>query len=136
MVKIFIATESRFPINRRSIKMAVEKVLKEKNIRVNVTVEVNIVGDRKMRFLNKTYRNIDQATNVLSFPLENSYDDEKKSIGFVNPPDGILRLGSIVVSFPQAVLEAAGENCLVDERIAFLVEHGMMHLLGYHHDDN
>lgn len=134
MVKIIIATESRFPINRPSVKMAIEKVLKEKNIRVNVTVEVNIVGDRKMHFLNKTYRNIDQTTNVLSFPLENSYNDEKKSIGFVNPPDEILRLGSIVVSYPQAVLEAAGENCLVDERIAFLVEHGVMHLLGYHHD--
>lgn len=135
MVKVFIATGSRFPINRKSIRMVVEKVLKEKNVRVNVAVEVNIVGNRKMRFLNKTYRNMDQATNVLSFPLEYTYDEEKRSIGFVNPPDGILRLGSVVVSYPQAVLEAAGENCLVDERIAFLVEHGMMHLLGYHHEE-
>lgn len=136
MVDVVITTESRFPINRKSIRDTVEKVLKEKKVRASVYVEVNIVGDRKMRFFNKTYRSVDETTDVLSFPLENSSAEGKGSFGFVSPPDGVLRLGSIVVSYPQAILAAAQDNCLVDERIAFLVEHGVMHLLGYHHDEN
>lgn len=136
MVDIVIATESRFPINRKSIKDTIEKVLKKKMVHIHVSVEVNIVGDRKMRFLNKTHRNVDEATNVLSFSLENSELGERGSFGFVSPPDGVLRLGSIVISYPQAVVEAAEENCMVDEKISFLVEHGMMHLLGYHHPEN
>jgi probable rRNA maturation factor len=105
-------------------------------INVNVAIEVNFVGDRKMRSLNRIYRGIDRTTDVLSFPLEDIGNHEKRPAGYINPPDDILRLGSIVVSYPQAVMGAAQENCLVDQKIAFLVEHGMMHLLGYHHQEN
>lgn len=136
MVHIVIVTESRFPINRDSIKKTVEKVLLEKKVHTQTEVEINIVGDRKMRNLNNTHRNLDQTTNVLSFPLEESVILEKSTHGFVNPPDRILRLGNIVVSYPQAVMEAGQENQMVDDHVSFLVEHGMLHLLGFHHEEN
>jgi probable rRNA maturation factor len=135
MVNVVIVTESRFPINRDSIKKTVENILLEKKVHTQTEVEINIVGDRKMRNLNKTHRNLDHTTNVLSFPLEESVILEKSTHGFVSPPDKVLRLGNIVVSYPQAVMEAGLENKMVDDHIDFLVEHGMLHLLGFHHEE-
>jgi probable rRNA maturation factor len=86
-----------------------------------------------MRQLNNQYRNIDDTTDVLSFPLNDP--DEKLEASFVEAPDGTMRLGDIVISFPQAVQEAAEENVLVDDRIVFLALHGLNHLLGIHHPE-
>jgi probable rRNA maturation factor len=54
---------------------------------------------------------------------------------FVDVPDGVLRLGDLVVSFPEAVREATEENKLVDDKIVELVLHGLDHLLGIHHPE-
>jgi len=55
-------------------------------------------------------------------------------LGFVNPPDEILRLGDIIISYPQAVKQAGENNILVDQEIGNLVKHGVLHLLGIHHE--
>lgn len=123
MTRVLISTESRFPINRKLLKEVVEKFLSEQKIKSEVEVSIAIVGDRKMRELNKKYRGIEEVSSVLSFSLE-----EGKS--FVRPPDDILRLGDIVISYPQAVEMAAAENKLVDQEIADLVRHGLSNLLG------
>ena len=80
------------------------------------------------------YRHVDSTTDVLSFPL-NDPSDSTKYVPFVEPPDGVLQLGDIIVSYPQAVVEAAEENKLVDDQIVFLVLHGLNHLLGIHHPE-
>ncbi|MBI4999249.1 rRNA maturation RNase YbeY [Candidatus Gottesmanbacteria bacterium] len=126
MVKVLISSESRFPINRKSIKSVVETFLNEQKIKSEVEVSISIVGDRKMRELNKKYRNLEETTPVLSFSL-----DEGKP--FVNPPDEVLRLGDIVISYPQTVAMAAAENKLIDQKISELVRHGLSNLLGISH---
>lgn len=95
-------------------------------------VGVTVVGDRRMRQLNKQYRQLDATTDVLSFPLNDPADVGEP---FVELPDNILRLGDIVISYPQAVEEAASENKLVDDQIVFLALHGLNHLLGIHHPE-
>jgi ssRNA-specific RNase YbeY (16S rRNA maturation enzyme) len=64
---------------------------------------------------------------VLSFPLENNPNRAAVS------PDGLLYLGDIVVSWPQARTVAVKSNRLISAVICDLVEHGMKHLLGEHH---
>ena len=54
----------------------------------------------------------------------------------MNIPDGILRLGDIVVSYPVARRQAGEHNLLVDNEIKILVKHGMLHLLGIHHEES
>ncbi|KKR34218.1 MAG: putative rRNA maturation factor [Candidatus Gottesmanbacteria bacterium GW2011_GWA2_41_12] len=130
MLKLFINTESRYPVTRSLISTAIENTLEERKMKGDIEVSVSIVGDRKMRELNKKYRNIDDTTDVLSFPLEDPSDARP----FVDAPDNVMRLGDIVVSYPQAIEEATEENKLVDQKINELVEHGLLHLLGYHHD--
>ena len=123
MVKVLISSESRFPINRKSLKETVKKFLTEQKIKSETEVSISIIGDRKMRELNKKYRGMEETTPVLSFSLE-----EGKP--FAAPPDNVLRLGDILISYPQAVALAAEENKLVDEKLGELICHGLKNLLG------
>jgi probable rRNA maturation factor len=83
--------------------------------------EVSLVlsDDSGIRRLNAEWRNRDQATNVLSFPQ----------------PGGPL-LGDIVLGYETVANEAALAGKPLDHHIAHLVVHGMMHLLGYDHEDD
>lgn len=130
MVGVFIKTESRYPISKKTIIAVVERILLEKRIKGKVEVSVSIVGNRQMRKLNRIYRNIDKTTDVLSFCLAEDKDNKI----FIDPPDDVLRLGDIVISYPEALADAAEEEKLVDDKIGELVEHGLLHLLGYHHE--
>lgn len=127
MITVLFQTESHFPVDRKKIKAAIEIALAGE-VHRDAEVSVSVVGDRQMRVLNKKYRNVDKTTDVLSFGLENGGE-------FIEPPDDVLRLGDIVVSYPQAVDEAREENKLVDDQIEILVLHGLDHLLGKHHSE-
>lgn len=137
MVNILLTSESRYPVNRKGVKQAVIDILKEQKIKSAVEVSVLIVGDRKMAELNKKYLNHEGTTDVLSFPLGNGLSQTRNDLiaGFVNPPDEVLRLGDIVVSYPCAVKQAQEFNLLVDQEISNLVKHGVLHLLGIHHGE-
>lgn len=123
MISILISSESRYPISRPKIKAKIEEILGKFGVD-DVEVSLAIVGDRKMKQLNQQYRQKDETTNVLSFSLEEPRGEE-----------GILRLGDIVVSYPEAQKEALEENKLINEVLLKLVEHGLMHLLGFNHDN-
>lgn len=129
MINILIRTESHFTVNRQRIRKIIEDILMKKGVKGDTEISLNIVGDRMMKNLNRKYRKINDTTDVLSFCLTETTD-----IGFVEPPDGVLHLGDIIISFPQARDEAGEENKLVDDKIDELVEHGMLHLLGQHHE--
>ncbi len=129
MVKIPIKAESRYPVDRKQIRKTVIEVLKKNraiNETSNLEVSIIFVGDRKMAGLNKHYLKREGTTDVLSFPLTES--------PFIGPPDDFLRLGDIVISFPQARKQAMQYGRTVDEEINLLVEHGLLHLLGKHHN--
>lgn len=132
MITILFQTETHYPVDRKKVKAALSSVL-EKKIHHSAEVSVAIIGDRRMRELNRSYRNIDETTDVLSFPLNDPTYTKNQS--FVEAPDGILHLGDILISFPQAVETATEENKLVDDVIVFLALHGLDHLLGIHHEE-
>jgi rRNA maturation RNase YbeY len=131
MVTVLFQTESHYPVHRQKVISAVEQALKGKIHRA-CEVSVSIIGDRRMIYLNRKYRHVDETTDVLSFPLSDQLDAH---VPFIDPPDNVLRLGDIVVSYPQAVSEAAEQNLLVDDVIEGLVLHGLNHLLGIHHPE-
>jgi len=125
-VTVLIFVESRYKADRKRIKSAVFSVLEEQGVKSPLEVSIAIVGDRKMKALNKKYRQKETTTNILSFPL--SEGDSTRL------PKDVLRLGDIVISYPQLIREAAAEEMLVDDRMEELVRHGMLHLLGLHHE--
>ena len=125
-ISVLIFVESRYKINRKRIKKVVESVITNNEIAGPVEISVAVVGDRKMRELSKKYNGEDKTRNILSFS-----QSEGESI--VSPND-ILRLGDIVLSFPQVINDAVRDEMLVDDKVDQLIEHGLMHLLGIHHE--
>lgn len=123
-VPIFV--ESRYKINRKKIKQVVENVLSKNQITGPVEVSIAVVGDRKMRELSRKYKGEDKTRNILSFSQTEGED-------LKNPTD-VLRLGDIVLSFPEIIKDASKDEMLVDDKVDQLVEHGLMHLLGLHHE--
>ncbi|QQG43162.1 MAG: rRNA maturation RNase YbeY [Candidatus Daviesbacteria bacterium] len=137
MVNIIINSDPRYNIDRGAIRTVVLVSLARHKIVGKVELGVNIVGDRKMHQLNKTYRGIDTTTDILSFALEDTQATSLQHIprvGFVSAPDKVLRLGDIVLSYPQVVEDAALDGISVEEEIRSLLEHGVNHLLGIHHN--
>ena len=120
-----IYVESRYKINRKKVKEVIIRVLLEQSVTGTVEVSVAIIGNRKMRSLNKKYRGIDSSTNVLSF-------SQTEGDLTLQPPDR-LYLGDIVLSYPKVVEECARDNELIDDRVNELVKHSLLHLLGNHH---
>lgn len=120
-IKIMLFVESRYKVNRKRITTTIKNLLSEQMVTGPVEVSVAVVGDRKMRDLNKKYREKDETTNVLSFSLNEDTQTD------------ILRLGEVVISYPEVIREAAAEEVLVDDKIDELVKHGLSHLLGIHH---
>ncbi len=122
MISVLISSGARYKVDREKLRKKVEEFLTGRGLD-DVEVSIAIVGGRKMRQLNRTYRKIDAATDVLSFPLEEPRDKE-----------GVLRLGDIVICYSKAREEAAEEEKFVDDKVSDLIEHGLRHLLGEHHD--
>lgn len=136
MINIIVNSDPRYNVNKTSIKNTVLQVLQKHRIVGKVELGVSIVGDRKMHELNRKYRGIDLTTDILSFALEDISQSNLQHvprIGFVAAPDRWLRLGDIVISYPQALEDASMDGISVDEEIRSLVEHGVNHLLGIHH---
>ena len=78
-------------------------------------------SDRLLRELNRTYRHKDRPTNVLAFPQSPRYAGEPAS----------TMLGDVIVSLPTAAREAYDLNQSLEERVVYLLLHGILHLLGY-----
>lgn len=138
MVTVLVYTESRFPADRKHIREFVSAYLSKK-LRGDIEVGVSIVGDRKMKMLNTQYRKLPETTDVLSFPLDDPSVSNREDIrvGFSpdkSGPDKVLRLGDVIVSYPQAVLEASETNKMVQTKLEELIAHGLDHLMGIHHD--
>ncbi len=122
---VLIFVESRYKVDRKRIKKSIAEVLGEHKVQSDTEVSVAIVGDRKMAVLNKKYRNKEGTTNVLSFPLAEGED--------THLPQDIIRLGDIILAYPQVIRDAARDEMLVDDKVDELVRHGLLHLMGIHH---
>ena len=86
-------------------------------------VTVAFVSDRAMRKLNRLWRHKPGTTDVLSFPAEQ--DDFEKQEG--------SSLGDVVISIEQAARQAKDNSLTLNQEIAQLILHGLVHLCGYDH---
>jgi len=85
-------------------------------------ISVSIVKDPEMKKLNRRYRKRGYTTDVLSFNIKEEMED------------GTFYLGDVVVNEDQARKQAGEYGNTYEEEIAELVEHGVLHLLGVHHN--
>jgi probable rRNA maturation factor len=113
-------------------------VLKELNLK-KIEVTIVFVGDQKIRELNREFRSIDKATDVLSFSyqdVENTEDNKtvKENVyeNLVNSTSNYL--GDVVISTNTAVVYAQKLGLTFDQEVKTLILHGLLHLCGYDHE--
>ena len=112
------------------VREAIEATLDYEQYGNPCEVSVTFVDNEEIRDLNKKFRSIDKATDVLSFPLFD-YEGESEE----PPVDEMLgMLGDIVLSLEQADLQAKEYGHSFEREVAFLTVHSMLHLLGYDHE--
>lgn len=92
-----------------------------------------VTGDATVKELNRAYRGVDRTTDVLSFALSERGTESGIDL-FVDPPDGVLRLGEVIISYPRAAKQAEENSRPLQEEMVWLVVHGVLHLLGHDHD--
>ena len=95
--------------------------------------EVNIVfcGNDYIKDMNCKYRNKDYATDVLSFSSDEDCDEDAIYCG-----EDTIPLGDVVISYEKAVEQAKENDVSIDEEILRLCIHGVLHLLGYDHEQS
>lgn len=108
-------------------KNILETAAQELKIKGRMGVSVNLVGEAKIKELNKKYRNKNKLTDVISFPI-----NEKSEI--YNPKFIIQDIGDIFICLSIAKNEAKRENIEIEYKLAQLTVHGFFHLLGYDHE--
>ena len=115
--------------------MAVEESLKYEDCDFAAQVSVTIVDNDEIRDINREHRDIDKATDVLSFPMI-EFDEEGNAIDcdFDLFEDGRVLLGDIVISAERAKEQAEEFGHSFAREMAFLTVHSMLHLLGYDHE--
>ncbi len=104
-----------------------EEFGKEDNFECEISV--SIVTNEEIQKLNKEFRNIDRATDVLSFP---QLSFEEGEVLDYNEKDELV-LGDIVISIDKAKEQAEEYGHSLEREIAFLTVHSMLHLMGYDH---
>jgi probable rRNA maturation factor len=103
-------------------------VARERSSDADYVIGVHLVGNPTIQRLNAEHRHLDSVTDVLSFPLAEA--------GFVLPEGEPVNLGDVVVAYPRAVAQADEYGHSVEREVAYLVAHGVLHVLGYDHEDD
>ena len=133
-IEIFYSNEQDKLDPPADIEQLIEKctraALAEEEINEDAQVSVTLVDNEAIREINREHRDIDRATDVLSFPLgdEDSFDTD--------PETGAKLLGDIVISLERAAEQAKEFGHSFYREVAFLITHSLFHLLGYDHVDS
>lgn len=112
----------------------VTQVLHAQDVGGNVEIGLVITDQEKVQELNRDYRGEDRPTDVLAFYMTTVGEQPESESRFVAPPDGILHLGEVVISYSQAVMQAQEHRHSIQKELAILIIHGVLHLLGYDHE--
>lgn len=95
-------------------------------------VSIKLSDNEEVRQLNKSYREKDRPTNVLSFPLI----DHSLLDTLLSNNDGEILLGDIILAKTVCEEEAEAKQILLENHVSHLIVHGILHLLGYDHQED
>jgi len=130
-IEIFIEEEFR-AVDGGWVKKIVRQVLKAEGVAPLYEVSLVFTDSATVQRLNRDYRGVDEPTDVLAFYM---LPQKGADSSFALPPDGVTRLGEVIISYPQAVAQAKEQGHSTERELALLVIHGILHLLGYDHEE-
>ncbi len=101
-----------------------------------------LVSDEEIQRINREFRGLDRATDVLSFPSvqyrpgQTAKDAERRLRRERDPETGLVHLGDFAISLPTARRQAEEYGHGLDRELCYLAVHAMFHLMGYDHEDD
>ena len=98
-------------------------------------ISLSFVSMDEIHELNRTYRDIDRPTDVLSFPMVDDFDELQKLVDQTGELPDELLLGDVVICLEKALQQAEEYGHSKEREIVYLFTHSVLHLLGYDHMD-
>jgi probable rRNA maturation factor len=126
-IDIQVDDEYADAVDPAQVESVAQRALTTHGVTDTVELSILITGDETLHELNRTYRGQDKPTDVLSF----GQDGDNMPL----PPGMPRLLGDIVISYPRVVAQAAHAGWSAEDELAWLVIHGVLHLLGYDDED-
>ena len=119
------------------LRKCIRAALEAQNIPVPCEINVLVTDDEGIRAINRAYRQVDAATDVLSFPM---FDFTPGALpedlsAYLDGQTGLLPLGDMAISLPRAKAQAKEYGHSLKREIGYLTVHSVLHLLGYDHMD-
>ncbi|MGI6778671.1 MAG: rRNA maturation RNase YbeY [Acetivibrionales bacterium] len=122
---------------RELIEKVVTSAVNMEGLEFNYEVSIYLTDDRRIKEINMEQRSINRPTDVLSFPIVDMVEGKLGSyLGDMDMESRQLLLGDIVISLETAARQAEEYGHTFERELAFLVCHGIFHLLGYDHQDD
>ena len=127
----------RQPIVTSIIRRCIEATLDAENVHIPCEINVFVTNDKGIRAINAASRNIDKATDVLSFPMFQLVPGQLPQdwSGYLDPETDMCPLGDMAISLERAIAQAKEFGHSTRREIGYLTIHSMLHLLGYDHLD-
>ena len=124
-------------IDHALLRRVAQTVLSGEGLRGAIEVGVRITGDAELHQLNRDFRGVDAPTDVLSFAEEEGEEDLDP---FILPPEEeeeepARYLGDLAISYERIVAQAAEYGHSRRRELCYLMAHGLLHLLGYDHEE-
>ena len=115
-----------------TIKKVLEKCFQEEKLdKTKLYIEITLTTPEQIQKINKRFRNIDKATDVLSFPI---FEKEEIEIGLKeNKFQNKSILGSIIISIEKVKEQAKEYGHSFERELSYMLVHGFYHLMGYDH---
>ncbi len=126
MFEIDVQNDEGFAVDSDALQRAARAVLLRHDVEEDSAMTVVITTDEAVHALNLQHRQVDSATDVLSFPA----DPLPEELAELEDP----YLGDLVIAYPYAITQAEREGHAPGDSLMLLVVHGTLHLLGYDHD--
>ena len=125
------------PVIASVIRKCVAATLSAENVTAPCEINVLVTNDQGIRAINSASRNIDKATDVLSFPMFQLTAGEAPSdwSAYLDPETGLCPLGDMAISLERAEEQAKSFGHSLRREVGYLTIHSMLHLLGYDHLD-
>lgn len=137
--KIYVSRDRRGLGHRKAkrlIKKSIIKALDAEKINVPCIVNVMLTDDEGIHAVNNEFRNVDRATDVLSFPLnELTAGEFDERLCEHEPESGAVMLGDMMISLERCEEQGREFGHGFEREICYLTVHSVLHLLGYDHVD-
>ena len=119
------------------IRKCIRATFREEGIKAPLEINVLVTDDESIRMINVANRNIDKATDVLSFPMFDliAGDPPQDWTDYLDPDTGLCPLGDMAISLERAKEQANSFGHSLKREVGYLTIHSMLHLLGYDHLD-